>query len=281
MGNVFFIVWRESLEAVLIIGILYSFLSRRPESDGGKSGLSSRPLHFMWAGVLGGILLSMLLGLATMKVQDSLSGQALEYFQTAILIFSAFLMTQMVVWMNVHGRKMKKALESDLTQAMTTSGLWGVALVSMFAVAREGTETVVYLYGLSLEHATSGMGIMGLAAFGGFAFALLTAWTVSKGIRFLHYGTFFKLTSLVLLFSAAGLMVAGTNRLIEMDVLPAIVDPLWNTSWLLDASTMFGGIVAAFTGYRSNPSLMLVLMYAGYWIFAGLWMKRAAQRATA
>jgi len=263
MGNVLFIVWRESLEAVLIIGILHSFMKR-------TSGDAAKGLRFIWSGVAVGVALSVALGWVTVEIQDSLQGARLDYFQTAMLFLSAALMTQMVVWMNKHGRKMKKELESSLSSAMSTSGFWGVSVVAALAVAREGTETVIYLYGLSLESSGAGMAV---AAFVGFVLALFTAWTVSRGIRFLDYGRFFKITSLVLLLSASALVVTGTNRLIEMDFLPSLVNPVWNTSWLLSGSGVIGGIISAFTGYRPRPSLMLVMIYALYWVLTLGWIQ--------
>ena len=266
MGNAIFVVWRESLEAVLIIGILRAFLSR-------KSGLK-KSVAAMWLGVGAGVLMSVILAVLTIRVQDQLVGNALEYFQATILLVSALLMTQMVFWMKKHSRHLKSQLESNLSQAMGTSGLWGVALVSAFSVAREGAETVVYLYGLALENKASGWSGILLASLVGLSLALFTAWVVSKGIRFLNYGMFFKVTSLILLFSAAGLWISGMNRLIEVGVLPALMDPLWNTSKILDSSSFWGGIVAAFTGYRSRPSLTLLLAYAIYWACTVGWMKK-------
>ena len=272
MGNIIFIVWRESLEAVLIIGILHSFLTRKSSTSSSASSAAKSSLKYMWGGVVAGIFLSALLALTTIKIQSELTGRALEYFQTSILFVSAILMTQMVVWMNKHGRLMKKELEINLSHAMTKSGLLGIALVAALAIAREGTETVVYLYSLSLENSASSPLALASAAGLGLVLALSTAWMVSKGIKFLNYGTFFKVTSLVLLFSAAGLIVTGADRLIEIDVLPSIINPVWNSSWLIDGGSRLGGIIATFTGYRSRPSLMVVLIYAAYWLVTYAWI---------
>ena len=137
----------------------------------------------------------------------------------------------------------------------------------MFAVAREGTETSVYLYGLVLENAGLARGwMMAAAAVLGVMLALATASVVSRGIRFLNYQTFFKVTSYALLFSAAGLLISGTGKLIEMEVLPTLVDPLWNTTWLLDSSHGAGAFFASLTGYRARPSLMMVIAYVFYWM---------------
>ncbi|MGZ3688763.1 MAG: FTR1 family protein [Bdellovibrionota bacterium] len=264
MGNVFFIVWRESLEAVLVVGILLSFVS--------KTASASQARRAVWAGVPAGLALSLILGLITMRVQDALSGRALDLFQASTFLVSAALMTQMVFWMNRHGRAMKANLETGLTRAMTRSGLWGAAIVAMLAVAREGSETVVYLYSLLLEN-HAGAGFYGAAGLG-IALALATAWFTARGIKLLNISVFFKVTSAVLLLSAAGLVVSGTAKLIEMDLLPSLKNPLWNTAWLLDGSSAIGRFVSAFTGYRARPSAMVALAYAAYWLLTGFWMKR-------
>lgn len=273
MASVLFIVWRESLEAVLIIGILYAYLMRFPH---GRQGL-----RFLWSGVAGGIGLSMLLAFATLHIQDDLQGQRLQYFQTGMLLVAAALMTQMVLWMHKYGHTLKRNLESDMDKALNSGRLLGVSVVALLAVAREGAETVMYLYSLGLENKTGGFVSMFGAAATGFVLALATAWAVSKGVRFLSYRTFFRVTGVILLFAAAGLLMNGTSNLIGMGVLPALLEPVWNTSMILDSNGRFGAIVAALTGYRAQPSLMLVLVYALYWAAALSWMKwrRAPVRA--
>jgi high-affinity iron transporter len=61
-----------------------------------------------------------------------------------------------------------------------------------------------------------------------------------------------------------------------MDLVPALVGTLWNTSAILDSSSRVGSIVAALTGYRSQPSLILVLAYAAFWATTIILLKRPA-----
>lgn len=89
MGNAFFVVWRESLEAFLIAGILYAWLKANDDSGNGKRAL--------FLGLASGVGLALLLGWALLSVQDGLSGDALEIFQTATLFVAAGLITQMVL----------------------------------------------------------------------------------------------------------------------------------------------------------------------------------------
>lgn len=256
MGNALFVVWRESIEAMLVIGILHAWLRR--------NGGTGPGLRALWGGVVAGIALALALGWAMLGVQDELSGEALEWFQTAILFVAAGLIVQMVLWMQQHGRNMKQSLEQDLSRAAASSGAWGVAAVAALAIAREGAETVIFLYGMGLENPGSGELASGAAL--GLLLAFATAWAVNRGLRFLDYRRFFRISGFLLLLLAVALLVAGTERLIGMGWIPPLVDPLWDSAALIDDSSRLGALVSAFTGYRARPSLMLVLIYAGYWI---------------
>lgn len=256
MGNSLFIVWRESVEAMLVIGVLYAWLKR---NDRGGTGL--RALGF---GVVAGIGLAALLGWAMMAAQSELAGEALEWFQIAILFVAGALIVQMVLWMQKHGREMKQGLERNLARAAQRSGGIGIATIAALALAREGAETVIFLYGMGMEED----GATGLA-FGaalGFALAVITAWALNRGLRFLNYRQFFRVSGMLLLLFAVALLVAGTERVIGMGILPTLVDPVWDTSMLIDDSSTGGALLSAFTGYRARPSLMLLAVYASYWL---------------
>lgn len=255
MGNAVFVVWRESIEAMLVIGILAAWLRRNEDAGTGR--------HALWLGVGGGLALAFALGWAMLSVQGELSGAALEWFQTAILFIAAGLIVQMVLWMQKHGRRLKQSLEQELARAHERSGAWGIALVAALAIAREGAETVIFLYGMGLEESGRGQ-LFGGAALG-LLLALLTAWAIDRGLRFLSYRHFFQFSGLLLLLLGAALLVSGVERLIGVDWLPPLLDPAWSSAWLLDDGSRLGALVAAFTGYRAQPSLTLVLIYAVYW----------------
>lgn len=254
MGNALFVVWRESVEAMLVVGILYAWLKQNAAPGG---------LRALWLGVGSGIGLALLLGWAMLTVQDELSGEALEWFQTAIVFVAAALITQMVLWMAKHGRHIKGQLEAGLASA-TERGSWiGIATISALAIAREGAETVIFLYGLGLEQGDSSALAIGAAA--GFVLALATAWATARGLRFLDPRRFFQISGVLLLVFAAALLVAGVERLIGMGWLPPLADPLWDSSALLDDTSTGGSLLASLVGYRAQPSLMLLLAYLGYW----------------
>jgi high-affinity iron transporter len=254
MGNALFVVWRESVEAILVVGIIYAWLRRNPAPGG---------MRALWIGVGSGLGLALMLGWAMLAAQGELSGQALEWFQTAILFVAAGLITQMVLWMARHGREIKGQLEAGLASAAGRGSWIGIALICALAIAREGAETVIFLYGLGLEQGDSSQLALGAAA--GFGLALLTAWATARGLRFLDPRRFFQISGALLLVFAGALLVGGVERLIGMGWLPPLFDPLWDSSALLDDTTTVGALLGSLVGYRAQPSLMLLLAYLGYW----------------
>ncbi|WP_322999618.1 FTR1 family iron permease [Castellaniella sp.] len=271
MEQVAFIVWRESVEALLVVGILYTWLKASPE---GRRGLP-----WLWGGVATGVLLAGALALVLLGVASWLSDTGQEWFQALMALAACVLVVQMVVWMRRHGRGLRRELESGASAQVGSDHWWGLLVLVMIAVAREGSETVVFLYGTVLSSQQDGqLWSMVLAGVGGFAVALLTFWLLQLGGRVITWRRFFKLTEILLLLLAGALLVSATDRLISLDVLPALVDPIWDSSGLLGTEGGLGKILADFAGYRAYPALSQVLIWGGYWLVViGLLRRTSAQ----
>jgi high-affinity iron transporter len=264
MLNTLFIVWRESLEAMLVIGILMAWIARQPQAARLQRGI--------WMGVLAGVLMACALGAATYAVQTQFADQSLEVFRVGMLLVAAALIVQMVFWMRKHGRTMKRELESQVSKAQ---GRLGIATITALAIAREGAETVVFLYG-------NGMGAQGVAwvgfvaaAMAGLVLALATSWLLTRGARFFNHATVFRISEALLLIIAGALLTGAVDRLIGLDWLPTLMDPVWDTSAWLDDGQGVGNVMASFMGYRARPAGVLVLLLAAYWASV-VWLLRPA-----
>jgi high-affinity iron transporter len=256
MGNALFIIWRESAEAMLVVGILYAWLARQPDRRTG--------LRYLWGGVAAGLGLAVLLALAVLGIATLLQGDGLEYFQAALTLVACGLIVQMVFWMRRQGRKLKRDLETQMQARAENAQWWGMLVVVALAVGRETAETVVFLYGVGLQQFSVGQFLLILAL--GLALAFATFWLLQRGGRALSWRAFFRISEILLLLLAGGLLVTGIEKLISLGVLPPLADQLWNTTALLDDSTRFGGFVAAMTGYRAQPALLPLLALAAFWI---------------
>jgi high-affinity iron transporter len=255
MGNALFIVWRESAEAMLVVGILYAWLRQRPDAATG--------MRFLWGGVAVGGALALALALVMLGIASALSGIALDYFQLAMMLIASALIVQMVFWMRRHGRTFRKDLEADMARNARAANWWGLLVVVALAVGRETAETVVFLYGLAADK--GGIANLPVVLALGIAAAFATFWLLQTGSRVQSWRLFFRISEILLLLLAGALLVSGVEKLIALDVLPPLVDPVFDASRLLDDSGRVGGLIASFTGYRSRPALLPLLALAAYW----------------
>jgi high-affinity iron transporter len=271
MGQVLFIVWRESVEALLVVGILYAWL-KNGDAD------ARRGIPYLWAGVAAGLLAAVALGAALVGFTEELSGDAQDYFQTGMVLVACVLIVQMVLWMKQHGRSMKRDMEASLQKSKQDANWWGVTLLVALAIAREGSETVIFLYGLGFGQSGHVDPMQYLAVAIGLALAFLTFYLLQLGGKIFSWRLFFRVTEIMLLFLAAGLFETGVDKLIDKEILPVVMNQVWDTSWLLDDSSTFGSLVATLTGYRAHPAGMNLIAYAVYWAVIFLLLRRSKNR---
>ncbi len=269
MGQIIFIMWRESVEALLVVGILYAWLANTPEAAHGR--------RWLWGGVALGLGLAALLAFGIYSAQELLLNWQ-DQFQTAMVLVAALLIVQMVLWMRAHGRTLKRDLEQGLSAKVAERNWWGVALLAALAIAREGSEAVVFLYGTLAAAPQHELPMMGAAAGFGLLLALANFGLLQMGSRFLQWSQFFRITEIMLLFLAAALVVTGVEKLQALEWLPPLIDGVWDSSWLISDMSTGGGVLAALTGYRAQPSLMTVLCFVAYWALM-VWLMRRPRTA--
>lgn len=270
MGQVLFIVWRESVEALLVVGILHAWMNQNPQGRAGKP--------YLWGGVALGLVLALALAVL-LFVASGWMGNHQDAFQAGMVFVASALIVQMVLWMRAHGRTLKRELESDLAERAGRASWWGVTALAAIAIAREGSETVVFLYGSLSSASAADSGLLALAALGGLALALLTFYILQLGGKVLSWRLFFRVTEVLLLLLGAALFLSGVEKLISMEYLPPLLDPVWDSSALIDDMSPVGGVLAALTGYRAQPSLTSVLAYAGFWLLIAALFARSHRQA--
>ena len=258
-ASIAFVVWRESVEALLVIGILDAWLV----SSSVKTG---RARGFLWGGAAAGLGVAGLLAALLLWLGEAVSDETQTIYQTVIALLAAALILQMVFWMRSHGRSMRDELESSLSTAVTAGSWWGVFTLALIAVAREGSETVVFIYGILSAGVMGSMPSSILAGLTGFIAAAITYALLMTGSRVISWQLFFRVSEIVLLFLACGLLMTGIDGLINLDILPRLSRALWNSNFLLSDGTTAGGFFASMTGYRARPNLMQLIVFCFYWI---------------
>ncbi len=255
-GQVIFILWRESVEALLVVGILAGWLRHQDASH--------RAAWFLWGGVLAGLALAVFFALTVLGFSGLLSPGSRKVMMTLMVFIASGLIVQMVAWMRAHGRTLKRDLETGLSAAGDQRQWWAVFVLAALAVAREGSETVVFLYGtLAVARDAVLTNVLASASLGLFL-AVLTFGALQLGGRYLPWRGFFRVSEAMLLLLGCALFVSGVDALVSQGLLP-YTSVLWDTSWLLDDGTRFGGLVSGLTGYRAAPDQVTLAAWLAYW----------------
>ena len=271
MGQVLFVVWRESFEALLVIGIIYSWIKRSPSSK--------QSMKYLWGGVGFGVLLACILALSIYGAFSSLEDIWQSLFMIAMEVLACILIVQMVYWMNAQGKSLKTNIESELTQK-TQQSAWGILFIIAIAIAREGSEIVVFLSSHIMALNTQTALPFFTEVIIGLLIAALTLWLFLLTSKVVSWRYFFSITGFLLLFLAVSLLLKAVeeivNLLVELDIdLPDFfIYPLWDISHILDDSSVFGNFLVSFFAYRSQPIGLSVITFVVYWILVTLLFKR-------
>lgn len=277
MGQVLFVVWRESFEALLVVGIIYAWIKRSPTPRQG--------MKYLWGGVVFGLFLAIILALSIYGVFSSLEDMWQSLFMIAMEILACVLIVQMVYWMNGQGKSLKANIENELTQKTQQQSAWGILLIIAIAIAREGSEVVVFLSShIMALNAQTALPFF-IEVFIGLLVAAFTLWLFLLTSKVISWRYFFTVTGFLLLFLAVSLLLKAVeeiaNLLIEIDFeLPDFfIYPLWDISHILDDSSVFGNFLVSFFAYRSQPIGLSVVTFIVYWVVVALLFKRGARHA--
>jgi len=165
------------------------------------------------------------------------------------------------IWMNRHGRELAAAA-ANLSKAVAGGSrpLYALALVVAIAVLREGSETVLFLYGIAVASRAGGLGmlpggLLGLA--GGAAIGAL----VYFGLLAIPLRRLFAITNWLILLLAAGMASQGAAFLMQANLLPTLGNELWDTSSILSERSPLGVLLHVLIGYSAQPAGIQVVFY--------------------
>jgi len=257
----FIIFLREGIEASMIVAILLSYLNQINKRE-----------HFrdVFLGV--GAAFALILGggiAAYIAISNYNNSNFKTYFETATYLVAAAVLTGMTFWMHKHARTMSKELQARSDAALTTGHRWGLGILSFQSVGREGLETMVFT--LAIVFASSNQSptpLHGKLLLLGAALGLITSLAIAFGIyklgMKLNFKRFFQIVGVVLMFFAAALLAAAVQNVQSLNWLPFGTHILWNSSAALSESSTLGDILHAFIGYADHPTVLQLIVWAGY-----------------
>ena len=243
MLSALIIVFREIIEAGLIVGIVLAATTGVP----GRSWAVSLGVA---SGVAGACLVAGFAG----ELASLFQGSGQEMFNAAILLLAVAMLTWHNVWMASHGREMARELKAaGLAVATGQRTLAALGIVVGVAVLREGSEVVLFLYGIAAQGGTSTAsllagGALGLAA-GGAVSALMYL-----GLLHIPAGRLFAVTSALITLLAAGMAAQAVLFLQNGGILDIMTDPIWDSAWLLKEDSIPGRLLHTLVGYTDAPN---------------------------
>jgi high-affinity iron transporter len=250
MLSALLIVFREVIEAGLIVGIVLAATRGVPKRDFAVS-----------LGVLAGVLGACLVAAFAGGLASLFQGSGQELFNASILILAVMMLTWHNVWMASHGREMARELKAaghDVVSGKRTLAALGV--VVGVAVLREGSEVVLFLYGIAAQGGVSNAGLLAGGALGLAAGAAVSA-LMYLGLLTIPAGRLFQVTSGLITLLAAGMAGQAVLFLQNGGYINAWTGTVWDTSWLLKEDSIPGRLLHTLVGYVQAPDGAQVAAY--------------------
>jgi high-affinity iron transporter len=261
----FVITLREGVEASLIVGIIAAFLSTR-----------GRGLGPMWVGVASAITLCFTAAVAFSLVGSTLSTTAREAAEGALALVAVAGVTYMIVWMQRHARELKGHLEARAAVAIGAGSATALVLMAFFAVLREGVETAVFL--LAAFEQTRQPLAAGVGALLGVLAAVTLGYAIYAGGVRIDLARFFRVTGLVLVFVAGGLLAGAVHAFTEAGVLAVGTHPAIDISWLVAPGSVRASLLTGMFGLQPVPTYAELFVWLAYVVPMTLFIWRPVRR---
>ena len=256
------IVFREVLEAALIIGIIAAATRAIPGRN-----------RWLAAGIAVGLAGAGLVALGTERIAELASGVGQEIFNATVLGIAVVMLAWHNLWMSSHGAALAASARGVGGEIRDGRRECSVLLIVVgLAVLREGSETVLFLYGIAASDGGASWSMLagGLA---GIAAGIAVGYAVYAGLLRIPLRWFFTATGILVLFLAAGMASQAARFLIQADVLPSLTAPLWDTSALLPQSSIPGTLLRGLVGYEDRPAGMQIVFFVLVFVVIGAGMR--------
>jgi high-affinity iron transporter len=258
------IVFREVFEAGLVVGVVLA----------ATRGIAGRGF-WIGLGLIGGVAGACAVAGFAGQIARLFEGSGQEALNASVLLVAVAMLCWHNAWMAGHGRELAhnlKAVGREVAEGRRP--LAALAIVCGVAVLREGSEVVLFLYGVAAGGSATALdivfgGTLGILA-GSLVSALLYLGLIAIPLRYL----FSALTILISLL-AAGLAAQAVSFLQQGGWLEIWSDPVWDTSAVLAQDSIIGRVLHTLIGYMDQPTGMALVAY-GATILAMLALTQAA-----
>ena len=243
------IVFREVLEAALVLGIVLA---------ASKGVAGSR--RWIAGGTVAGILGALVVAAGAESIASAFEGMGQELLNATILLLAVLMLAWHSIWMKQHGAEIARDMRSlgrDVSAGARPLNV--LALVVGLAVLREGSEVVLFLYGIAAGG--TGLATMWTGAVAGLAAGVAVGALMYFGLLRIPTRHLFDVTGWMIVLLAAGMAGQAGAYLVQAGVLPGIVEPLWDSSRWLPEQGVLGELLHVLVGYDDRPSLTQVVFF--------------------
>ena len=264
------IVFRESLEAALFIGIVAA----------ATRGLAGR-VRWLSAGVGAGVIGAVVLALLAERISGWLDGLGQDVVNIGVLSLALAMLVWHCVWVSAHAREMASEARR-LGQSVQGGGRPPVALLVAVALAvlREGAETVLFVSGSLTGNGATGPSTV-LAAGGiGLVLGALTGTVIYAGLVRIPTKHVFSVTNVLIALLAASIASQLARALAQAGFIESGTSPLWDTSAVLEPGSALGTLLHALVGYDAQPSAAQLVSYAAVLVAIYAGTRLMARRMT-
>jgi high-affinity iron transporter len=252
---------REGLEAALIVGIVAAFLGRQGRPD---------TVRLVWLGVALAIAICTAVAIGLQLLSASLPETEQEMLETVISVVAVAMVSYMIVWMRRHARDMKRHLESAAGSALATGTAWALVAMAFLAVLREGFETAVFL--LAAFQASASELAAGLGAFAGILVSIGIGYGIYRGGVRIDLARFFRLTGLVLVLVAAGLVATALHTAHEAGWVNIGQQTALDLGWLIQPDTLVAAVMTGILGFQAEPTVIELVGWFAYFVPLALYV---------
>jgi high-affinity iron transporter len=244
---------REGLEAALIVGIIAAFLGQQGRRDA---------LRQVWIGTTIAVLICIGIAIALQVISSDLPQQQQEGLETVVGALAVCMVTYMILFMRRHARDLKGDLEGAAASALASGSSRALVVMAFLAVLREGFETAVFL--LATFHASGDATVSWIGAVLGILVAVVIGYGIYKGGVRLNLARFFKITGLVLVVVAAGLVMTAFMTANEAGWLTFGQTQAFDLSWLVRPGTPLSSLLTGVLGIQPYPAWIMVIAWLVY-----------------
>jgi len=259
---IFIVTFRETLEAAIIIGLIFSMLR--------VFGVEEKRKRYITLWIVLWIIMSFFFAAGFEYFFWGFTWKTEKIFEWVLMILASIMITQFLIWTNTNFKNIGKKIKKTVQNIVSSWQLWMLSILAFASVVREWVETVIFLNALNFSLVSSDIWL----ALWGVFWAIWVSYVLFFTIKKVNVAQVLKVTNVLFILVAGGLLAHGIVEFQGAWVFPTLIKPIFDLSWVLSESQGIGAILKAWFSYDANPSLIAFVAWLtylwgfGYYFFA-------------